>query len=62
VVVAPTGLYFVELEPGRLSEPTADWLYRLDLALAQPSWTAVIHSEADVRDLAASVIPGMTDS
>ena len=57
VVVAPTGLYFVELEPGWLSEPTADWLYRLDQALARPSWTRVVHTQADVADLAAAVAP-----
>jgi hypothetical protein len=56
VVVSRAGVHFVELEPGRMTEDTADWLYRLDSALShQPSVTTVVHTEADVAELAAAV-------
>ncbi len=58
VVIGPSAVYFVEVEPGRASDQSADWLYRLDHALRdRPSMTAVVRTEADIRDLAAAVTP-----
>ena|SRR5436190_21397602 len=58
VVIGPTAVYFVEVEPGRMSDRSADWLYRLNHALRdRPSLTATVRSGDDIRELAAAVAP-----
>lgn len=51
VVVGPTGVWFVEVEPGYATDRTSDWLYRLDRALSRPSVATVVRSETDVLAL-----------
>jgi hypothetical protein len=55
VIVGPTGVVFVEVEPGRGTDRSADWLFRLDRALSGPSFAAVVQSDYDVQELAATV-------